>query len=152
MNRRARQRGVTLIELVVSIVIIGIAVSAVLGVFTMTTQRSVDAMVRQQAVAVAEAYLEEILLKPFADPDGANGETRRTDFDDIEDYNGLDDATGACDQLGNPIDGLQSYRVDVRVEQGALNGLPANDVRRVDVRVRHVTGLTLRLSGYRTRY
>ena len=37
--------------------------------------RSADAMVLSQAVAIAEAYLEEITLKPFADPDGVDGET-----------------------------------------------------------------------------
>lgn len=150
MSGNRRQAGVTLIELVVSIVVIATAAGAVLGMITMTTTRSADAMVQQQAAAIADAYLEEILLKPFADPDGG-GETQRADFDDVDDYDGLDDA-GARDQFDRAIGGLSDYRVHVDVEEEALNGLPSVDVRRVDVRVTHVTGLTLRSSGYRTIY
>ena len=68
--RGGKQSGVTLIELCVSIVVIAIAAGAVLGVLTRSVGRSADAMIMSQAVSVAEAYLEEITLKPFADPDG----------------------------------------------------------------------------------
>ena len=65
-----RQAGTTLIEVVIAIVIISIAVSAVLMALTMTVGYSADPMIRHQAVAIAEAYLEEITLKAFVDPDG----------------------------------------------------------------------------------
>ena len=48
-------------------------------------------MVMSQAVAIAEAYLEEISLKSFADPDGVDGEAARVAFDDVNDYDGLVD-------------------------------------------------------------
>src|SRR5690606_11047646 len=97
--RGHRQRGVTLMELVVSIVVVAIAASAVLGVLSHSVGRSADAMAMSQAVAIAESYLEEIMLKPFADPDGTSGETARTSFDDVDDYDGLVDV-GARDQFG----------------------------------------------------
>ena len=73
-----------------------------LGVLSSTVGRSADAMVMSQAVAIAEAYLEEISLKAFADPDGVDGETTRAAFDDVDDYNGLVD-NGARDQFGTAL-------------------------------------------------
>lgn len=147
-----RQGGVTLVELLVSIVIVSIAASTVLGVISMTTAASADPMIRHQAAAIAEAYLEEILLKPIDDPDGVDGEAARADYDDLDDYDGLADA-GARDQFGAPIAALADYRVAVSVgASGALPGVPGADATRVDVVVTHANDVSFVLSGYRTRY
>lgn len=145
-----KQHGVTLVELLVSIVIVSIAASGVLGVLSMTTAASADPMIRHQAAAIAEAYLEEIMLKPVADPDGADGEAARADFDDLDDYDGLVDA-GAQDQFGTPIAGLGSYNVGISVSpSAALPSVPASDALRVDVVVTHGADINFVLSGYRT--
>lgn len=147
-----RQRGVTLVELLVSIVIVSIAASTVLGVISMTTAGSADPMIRHQAAAIAEAYLEEILLKPIDDPDGVDGEAARADFDDLDDYDGLADA-GARDQFGAPIAGLADYSIAVAVgSSAALPGVPGADASRIDVVVSHASDVNFVLSGYRTRY
>lgn len=153
MSSAAReQRGATLVELLVSIVIVAIAASAVLGVLSMNTAASADPMIRHQAAAIAESYLEEILLKPLADPDGSDGETLRGDFDDIDDYDGLSDV-GAHDQFGNPLAGLDAYTVSVAVApSSALPAVPAADAVRVDVLVTHTNDINFLLSGYRTRF
>lgn len=149
---RHSQRGVTLIELCVSIVVIAIAAGAVLGVLSRSVGRSADAMTMSQAVSIAEAYLEEITLKPFADPDGTDGETLRTDFDDVDDYNGLVDV-GARDQFGNAPSALSRYTVTVTVTpSSALTSVPNTDAERVDVRVTYAPNVTVALTGYRTRY
>jgi MSHA pilin protein MshD len=146
------QEGVTLVELLVSIVIVSIAATAVLGVISMTTAGSADPMIRHQAAAVAEAYLEEILLKPLVDPDGVDGEAVRANFDDLDDYDGLSDA-GVRDQFGNSIAGLGSYNVAVSVTSTtALPPIPVADVLRVDVLVTHTNDINFLLSGYRTRF
>jgi MSHA pilin protein MshD len=149
---RARcERGVTLIELVVSIVVVALAASAVLGVLSSSAGRSADAMVLSQAVAIGEAYLEEIALKSFADPDGTDGEASRAAFDDVDDYNGLVDV-GARDQFGNAIPALAGYTVAVSVTGSvALTSVPAADAARVDVLVTHPPAVSLRLTGYKTR-
>lgn len=147
-----KQDGVTLVELLVSIVIVSIAASGVLGVLSMTTAASADPMIRHQAAAIAEAYLEEILLKPLSDPDGIDGEALRADFDDLDDYDGLADA-GARDQFGAPIGGLDDYNVAVAVSpSAALPAIPVTDALRVDVVVTHGVEISFILSGYRTRY
>ena len=145
------ERGATLIELVISIVVIAIAASAVLGLLSRSVGRSADAMVMSQGVAIAEAYLEEIALKSFADPDGVDGEALRPNFDDVDDYHGLVD-NGARDQFGNALAPLAQYTVTVTVTaSAALAGVPAADARRIDVRVTHPNNVAVALSGYETR-
>ncbi len=146
-----REHGATLIEVVISIVVIAVAVSAVLGVMSTSVGRSADALVITQGVSVANAYLEEISLKPFDDPDGTDGEASRIDFDDIDDYNGLVDA-GAADQFGNPIPALSGYTVSVAVTpSAALPGVPAGDALLINVRVQFAPYIDYTLSSYRTR-
>ena len=62
------QRGMTLIELVVSIVVISVGLAGVLGVFNLVIRHSADPLLIKQTQAVADALLEEILLKDFCDP------------------------------------------------------------------------------------
>lgn len=146
-----KQRGMTLIELVISIVVIAIAVSAVLGVLTANVGRSADAMIVSQAASIAEAYAEEIALKPFADPDGASGESARADFDDAGDYDGLVDS-GAVDQFGNAIPELDDYTVSVSVTpSSALPGVDSADALRIDVRVQRAPHVDFVLTEYKTR-
>lgn len=61
--------GATLIELVISIVIISIVLSVLFLLTSQSTGRSVDPMIREQANAIGQAYLEEIMQKEFCDPD-----------------------------------------------------------------------------------
>jgi MSHA pilin protein MshD len=71
------QRGLSLVELLVFIVVVGIAVSGVLSVYSLNVRSSADPMLRKQALAVAESLLEEVLAKPYTycEPDDANVET-----------------------------------------------------------------------------
>lgn len=85
---RQRQSGLTLIELIVFIVVIGIGLAGILTVMNVTVRHSADPMVRKQALALANAVMEEIMLKEYADPDSSGGETSRDTFDDVDDYNG----------------------------------------------------------------
>ena len=144
-----RQAGFTLVELVIAIVVIGIAASGVLLVMNYTTAHSADPMIQHQAVAIAESYLEEVLLQPYSDPDGIAAEANRSLFDDIDDYNFTE--VGARDQ-GNPavvIAGLGAYTVTVAVTADTLNTVAA---KRIDVTVGHTSGINMTLTGYRTNY
>jgi MSHA pilin protein MshD len=161
-----RRAGVSLFEMVIAIVVIGVALAGVLSVYVATTRRSADPMVQQQAQFVAEAYLEEILLKRFYDPDtGAVctgttvGESRGT-YDNVCDFSGHADAVPrdqfGNDQFGNPPSQLTGYSVSVAVDTnptlGTLNNVGAVRVVRVDVTVTGPNGVSITLSGYRTNY
>jgi MSHA pilin protein MshD len=59
------QRGISLIELLVFIVIIGIALVAILQVQIQAARISADPQLRKQALAIAESLLEEVTLAKF---------------------------------------------------------------------------------------
>lgn len=147
--RRAHQ-GLSLIELVVTITIVAIALTTVVGALSSSAVRSSDRMVQQQATAIASAYLEEIMQKSFTDPN-VNGEGARALYDDIGDYNGLPD-TVVRDQQGAAIPGLGQYQVQVQVVQGTLAAIPAAAQRLINVTVTHASGVTVTVSGYRTNH
>lgn len=76
-GRLRRQAGISLIEMVMFIVIIGVGLAGILSVFNVTTKSSADPLLRKQALAIAESILEEVQLMPFTfcDPDDANAAT-----------------------------------------------------------------------------
>ena len=152
MRMRSRHRGVTLVELVVAITIVAIAVTTILGAFAAVATRSADAMMQQQAIAIGESYLSEILQRWVVDPNGTPPNTGRASWDLVDEYNGLVDV-GAHDQFGNPIASLSSYTVSVTTSQSsALSGVPAAAARRVDITVSYPPSASVTLSGYRTSY
>ena len=166
MKPPGRERGVTLAELIVSIVIVGVSVAGILSVMNLTTRHSADPMILQQAQLIAESYLEEILLKKFYDPDtntvcaGTTAGESRTNYDNVCDYNGLSDTAGAVNQFGTAVTGLESYNVavtvtgDGTVALGGLNNTGAVRVLRVDVIVTHdnFSSVSIPLTGYRANY
>ena len=172
-------RGISLIELLVFIVVVGVAVTGVVSVYSQNARSSADPVVRKQALAIAESLLEEVLAKPYTycDPDDANAETASsaagcatmpevmgpenasetrdaslTPFDNVNDYNGFSMA-GISDLGGSAVDGLNGYTAAVRVEPaGAFNGIPAGEALLVTVTVTGPGNHGVSLSGYRTRY
>jgi MSHA pilin protein MshD len=77
ITKPRRERGVTLVELIVFIVIVSTAVAGVLMTLDLSNRSSADPMIQKQALAVAEALLEEVQLQPFTycDPDDTNAAT-----------------------------------------------------------------------------
>jgi MSHA pilin protein MshD len=74
-GRRRFQRGLSMIELVMFIAIVGLSVAGILTVYNSAIKGSADPMVRKQAIAVAESLLGEVLMQAFTwcDPqDAAN--------------------------------------------------------------------------------
>jgi MSHA pilin protein MshD len=146
--RRNSQKGVTLIELVLSMVIISIALVGMFSVINLTVGHSADPMVNYQAIAIAEAYMDEILLKSYNDPNGTSGGETRAVFDDVSDYNGLTDV-GAHNQLDVFISNLSRYTVSVAVSVPMVltGGVSAKKIT-VMVSGQGFSGLSL--VGYKT--
>ena len=147
-----RQSAFTLIEIVVTIIVIGISATALLSVFTNMIRGSADPVIQQQATTIAEAYLEEIMLRAFEDPQvletGGAEEASRPTYDDVQDYNDLG-TTQVRDQNDNPIAALNDYQVTVTVNGAVLNGVNA---MQIDVSVNHPLTGTITLSAFRTDY
>ncbi|MDY6982270.1 MAG: prepilin-type N-terminal cleavage/methylation domain-containing protein [Pseudomonadota bacterium] len=129
---RTAQQGLTLVELVVVIVILGIALAIVAPLIANGSGRSARVLLETQAVALAQSYMDEILSKRFADAASPSGippyvgpcalvteETLRADFDDVDDFEGLSEGFGTPDPLrdvdGNARAGYENFRVDVTV-------------------------------------
>ncbi|WGG52679.1 type II secretion system protein [Rugamonas sp. DEMB1] len=72
-----RQGGLSIIELIIFIVVMGIAAAGIMQVFNLSTKASADPVRRKQALLLAEAMLEEIELARFTycDPTDANAAT-----------------------------------------------------------------------------
>lgn len=139
----------TLIELVISMIIISISLVGILSVITVSLKSSADPMIRNQSVSIAESYMEEILLNPYDDPDTSDTEVLRSLFDDVDDYHGLTDS-GVHDQSGNPIAALSTYNVSVDVSSplSLTGGVTA---KKVTVSVAN-SGFNVDLVAYRTDY
>lgn len=148
-----RHAAFTLIEVLVTIVVIALAATALMGVFSNMVRGSADPVIQQQAITIAEAYLEEILRKEFDDPvvaeTGASeaGETRAS-FNDVQDYNSLPD-NQVRDQNNNPIVALAAYTVTVSVNGAVLSGV---NTMQIDVTVTHAATGAIALSAFRANY
>lgn len=141
LNRH--QRGLNLIELIATIVILAIALVGLTQLISGTLNNSADSTLEVRTVALAQAYLDEILGKRFDErtrnsgvppcrasapparqctaevsfgPDG--GETRSR-YDDVDDYHGLDEGDGQSNPLqdadGDEREGYENFRVQVDV-------------------------------------
>ena len=69
-----RQAGVSMVELVMFIVIVGISVTGILLVMNKVTAHSADPLVHKQSLEIAQSLLEEIELMPmtYCDPNDPN--------------------------------------------------------------------------------
>lgn len=136
------QKGLTIIEVVVTIVILGIALASVAGMVGTGLNQSSNTLIETRAVALGYSYLEEIIGRRYDErtpssgvppcfglagpgrctaeasfgPDG--GENRRR-YDDVDDFDGLTEGAGEGTPLedaeGNTRTGYENFRVAVTV-------------------------------------
>lgn len=146
---RAGQRGFTLPEAILAIVVIGIGLAGLLLAFGTVARHNADPVLRQQMLAIAQELLEEIQLKPYAaEANAAPAGCARDTYNDIADYHGHG-STGICSIDGVVIPALASFNVSASVDSGTLGGVAA--ARRIVVTVTH-QGESLSLVGWRTDY
>lgn len=162
INTRARalsqsigQRGITLIETVVFMVIVSIALSTLLMVFNQSVMQSVDPALRVKALERGQGVMDLILTRKFDEntPTGGvpacgtssaaacAGIVADTDYDDIGDFNGY----SSTDDPRFPL------RVSV-VEAGTELGLPLAQARRITVTVTMPDGNNLTLAAYKANF
>ena len=160
------QRGITLIELVLTIVIISVAVAGVIGAFSLVTGRSADPLLQSRATALGQLYLDEVMARRFdvetpvgggyaknvdCTPD-KNAHGKRDRFVTVNDFH-----TGPNNPqlpvLASQSDELYSgYEVTVEVTcaGGELDGISRNeDAKRIDVTITDPQGQEIVISAYR---
>jgi MSHA pilin protein MshD len=151
MNNSTGQRGFTLIELVIFIVIVSVGVAGILSVIDTVVKSSADPMVRKQTMTIAESLLEEIVLKDFSNPPEGYTGTSRAQFDDVGDYAGYATTAGIVDQDGVSVAGLGSYNISPPVAVSDTTELTGVAAKKITVSVTGPGG-AISLSGYRSDY
>jgi MSHA pilin protein MshD len=142
--------GMTLIELVIAILILGVGLAGVMLAYSTVTRGASDPVVHKQLLAVAEALLEEIQLKPYAAAaNAAPAGCARNTWNDLLDYHGYATTGQVCTLDGTPIAALAGYSVHISVTATTLGGISA--ARRVDVTVRRGNE-RITLTGWRVDY
>lgn len=106
----------TLMEMVVIIVVIGLAIPALLTNFATISRRAVSSEAIADGTMYAEQLMEEITSKDFVDPSqtgntalGPNGSETYPDYNDVDDYAGYTGTAGG-------------YSLSVAVVYASLSG------------------------------
>lgn len=155
MLKKRTNQGFTLVELIITVVLSGIAMVMFVGIYASTQVKSVSPIMQVKAAELAQAYLEEISLKRFDErsPVGNRfrcdenpailcsntlaseaGETRPR-FDDVDDYNNLNESPPQ-DALGNIRNGFNNFSASVAVSYaGTDQGFAARDLKRIEVTI-----------------
>ena len=140
------QRGLTLVELVVFIVVVSAGLAGVLSVIDVSAKASADPLLRKQAQAVAEAMLDEILSKAYQnDRDDpvhtsstlgctanttpacrSNTPKDRARYNDVDDYIGWKQ-DAVQDLFGDAVAGLEHCQVSVAVSALTLADAASNN-------------------------
>jgi len=174
-----QQKGLSLIELILFIVVVSAALAGVLRVFLQAGAASADPQVQRQALAIAESLMEEVQLMPFTfcDPDDLNLETASSSagcfsqieaigpeagenrystpqFDNVNDYDGFAMNGGIRDINNQAVVGLEGYSASIQVSASALGSISqaSGDALMITVSVSGPHGSQVQLSGFRTRY
>ncbi len=159
LNRQCRSShmlGASLIELIMFIVIVGVALAGITLVLNTTNKNSADPLLRKQAMAAASSLLEEVELQDFISASGVTTAVttanRATTYHIVSDYNGY--ATADIYPLGGltPAAGLQSYNVSVAIIPTALGSIAAASAVMINVTVSTPSGEAITASGYRAAY
>lgn len=156
---RHDQRGLTLIELIMFIVIVSVGLAGILLVINTVVKSSADPVVRKQSIAMADAILEEVLLKAYQNPAGGfvptGCDTQRALFDDVSDYACFDGSTAAKKILGDQMIASSTTVLPdtfwAKVEVTAVTVSGAS-MKKVTVTVTDPSNAVYALSGYRGNY
>ena len=147
-RQRPAQRGLTLVELLIAIVVIGVGLGGVMLAFSTLARQNADPVVQRQMLAIAQGLMEEIHLKPYASAiNAAPSGCARDTFNDVSDYHAYTTTNLICGVDGTVVSGLNGYSVRVVVVVAALAGVA--DAKRVDVIVNRGSD-SFTLTGWRT--
>lgn len=174
LRQRRSNRGFTLIEIIIVIVLIGAMMAGMSTVFISNINKSHHPYLRQRVLAVATAFLDEIQHKrwnentplgggcvdtlattctggPAVATIGPDGIETRSEYDDIDDYSGIINQSPPQDSSGADMPGYAGFSVTVTVVQPSADweGVEQEDVRLITITVTSSAGETISLSTYR---
>lgn len=160
-NRCTPQRGISLVEVTVSALLVGVLLVAALNAVGAVFKTRLAARQRQQGEALARELMAEIFKVSYSDPEGGTGfgpdagETgpTRAAFDDVDDYHEYLESPPA-DKDGNLLPGYDGWSRQVTVERvEPLSLEPASDdtgLLRITVRATCPAGAPTTLQAFRS--
>ena len=141
------KQGFTFVEVVITIVILGIALSALTWSLSTSVIQGAAPIAEEKARTLAQAYLDEILPLKFDDssPEGggsiplsqspctiSNEGQSRAGFDDVDDYHGIINSPPVLSQTDFDISQYINFSVSIQVScQGLSAGLSANHLAKL---------------------
>jgi len=175
----APQKGFTLIETIVFLLVVGIGVVGLLSAIGVAVRHSADPLPQKQALAIAEALMEEITSAGFTfcqagtanfesatAADEANcgaGNVENVDregadlarpFDNVNDYveklDTLTDLTASITGIAMPAPA--DYKAQVTISEAGIGTIPNSESLLVSLVVTGPNNTRVVLDSYRTRY
>lgn len=157
-------KGFTLVEMVMTIVIISIALVASLQAFSTISGRSADGMVQTRTLDLAQLYLDEILNHRFDEDTGTfgiptyTGACRITDDGEArEDYDDVDDFNDVSNEIPSFIDSsiaseYNGFRVSISVSCANSIGINSGGAKLIQISISNPIGQTSVFAAYKGNY
>ena len=160
-SKGLNSKGFSLIELVITIVVLGIALSALSSSLFSGVGRSADPLWQSKATQLSQAYLDEILSMRYQEnsPLGGGavgscsiagaetGESSRSLFDDVDDYNGLAETATFLD--GSTTSSYSGYSVSITVSCDDHLGVSSKNTKLITLTVTTPTNQSLVFAALR---
>lgn len=170
-----KQRGVTLIELVIGITVLAVALTLITAVLSPLFVRSTDPWHQVRAAELGHSLMNEILARSFDEHSDRSGGLLRCDeggnlcteqndfgpdgsetrlwFNDVDDFHGFG-AEGAAiltNILANELSqAYRNYSAAVTIRYAGLEfGLPERSVKRIEVVISTPTSSDITFSAYK---
>jgi MSHA pilin protein MshD len=160
-NHSKRAQGFSLIELVVSIVVISIALTALSSSLFSAVGRNADPLWQAKATHLAQAYLDEILAMRYAETSPLGGgsissctvdgtealETSRSLFDDVDDYHNLTETADFLDV--SATSNYTGYSIVIEVTCVGPTNAGSTNSKLIAITITSPTSQTLVFSTFR---
>jgi len=157
-------QGMSLIEMIITIVIVSVAMVASLKSFSVLTGRSTDTMIQTRTLDLAQLYFDEILTHRFDEASGVNGVPTytgacritddgesRSNYDDVDDFDAVSGETPALIDASIAAD-YSGFLVSIDVTCDSSIGSLANGAKRIDIRITNPLNQTSVFSVYKGNY
>jgi len=140
-------KGVTLIEIIISIVVFALIIIPLMNVFATVSYDTASGIFINRASTLTNSYVELVLTKsfdedassPFTDPVNLgpdSGESAVTDYDDVDDFKGYTFTDSDYPGLSGEIDVYYVVDPDVTGNWDTAS-LSSTNYKRIDVTVTH---------------
>merc|ERR1712000_373650 len=160
MFPRRSLQAFTLVEMGITIVITGLALTTGLKAFSLLAGRNADGLMQTKTLDLAQLYLDEILAVRFDESTGVGGTPtftgcritndgeNRSGYDDVDDYDAINNEVPAFvdADLAAQYDG---FSVSVSVSCDNSVGVNPGGAKRIALSIRAPDGLVSHFSVYR---